>query len=88
MTTYNEIKRITGNNKTYAAAALSVLTETCWWITGVESEGIVYLKTQSNDWVAIPDVYYDEGTEFTTVNGKSVVLTSDSDYNYIAVEAE
>lgn len=87
MKTYTEIRKLTGNNKSYATAALNVLTETCWWITGDEGN-IVYLRTRDNDWVAIPDCYLDEGTEFYTTSGKTVVLTADADYNYIAVEAE
>ncbi len=83
---YNEIRRLTGNNKNYAAAALNTLTRTCWWIDGSEGN-IVYLRTTKNDWVAIPDAYADEGTEFTTVNGASVILT-DSGNGYIAIEAE
>lgn len=84
---YTEIRKITGNNKGYAAAALAKTIEECWWITGDEGN-IVYLRTKENDWVAIPDVYYDEGTEFTTVGGASVVLTSDKNYNYVGLVAE
>jgi hypothetical protein len=87
MTTYNEIRKITGNNKAYAAAALETLKATCWWVTGDESEAIVYLRTRDNDWVAIPDVYADEGAEFTTVRGASVILADDGS-NYMAIEAE
>ncbi len=84
---YTEIRRLTGNNKAFAAAALNTLIETCDWITGDE-DFIVYLRTTENDWVAIPDVYMDEGAEFTTVRGNSVILTSDkSGSNYIAIEA-
>lgn len=86
MTTYKEIRRLTGNNKGYAAAALETLKATCWWITGDEGF-IVYLRTPSNDWVAIPDVYAGEGAEFYTVGGASVILTDDGS-NYTAVEAE
>lgn len=88
MTTYNEIKRTTGNNKSYAAAALNTLTETCWWVASDASD-IVYMRTQENDWVAIPAVYCDEGVEFTTVSGASVIMTvSDKTFNYIAIEAK
>lgn len=87
MATYKAIKRITGNNKSYAEAALSTLIATCWWIDGSEGSDIIYLRTTSNDWVAVHAAYEDEGTEFTTVGGKSVCLTQDADCNYIAVEA-
>lgn len=90
--TYKEIKRITGNNKGYAEAAMNVLTETCWWVESNPTD-VIYLRSANNDWVAIPDAYTDEiGTEskpeFTTVLGKSVTLDCDKSYNYIAVEAE
>ena len=88
MNTYKEIKRITGNNKAYAAIALNRTITENDWITGSDDDAIVYLRNAENDWVAIPAHYYDEGTEFNTVNGKSVILTADSNYNYIAIEAE
>jgi hypothetical protein len=92
MTTYNEIRKITSNNKAYAAAAMQTLTETCWWVSEQPTE-VIYLRTRDNDWVAIPDAYSDEiGTgsepEFTTVRGKSVILSADDSGNYIAIEAE
>ncbi len=86
-TTYTEIRRLTGNNKGYAEAALNVLVETCDWITGSE-DNIVYLRNNQNDWVAILDVYADEGTEFTTVRGNSVVLTDGGLDGYSAMVAE
>ncbi len=88
MKTYKEIKRITGNNKVYAKMALDALTETCDWVASKGGSDIVYLRTTCNDWVAIPDVYEDEGAEFTTSRGASVILTHDADYHYIAVGAE
>lgn len=86
--TYTEIKRITGTNKVYAKMALDTLTETCWWIDGSEGN-IVYLRTRDNDWVAIPDVYCDEGTAFTTTRGNSVALLGGDGWgSYTATEAE
>ena len=85
--TYTEIRRLTGNNKGYAAAALAKLIETCDWIDGNEGMTVYLRDSKSNDWVAILDVYCNEGTEFTTVQGNSVILTDDGS-NYIAVEAE
>lgn len=88
MTTYTEIKRLTGNNKAFAAIALNVLTETCWWTNEWKCE-VIYLRNSENDWVAIPAAYEDEGVEFTTVNGASVILTADENtYKLIAVEVE
>lgn len=89
MTTYNEIKRITGNNKGYAAAALALTIAECDWITGAESDDILYLRTQDNDWVAIPSWYCDEDAEFNTVRGVSVKLVFNQDnWKTIAIEAE
>ena len=90
MQTYKEIKRLTGNNKGFAAAALATLTETCWWVEEKPSD-VIYLRTTDNDWVAIPDAYTDEidtgsAPEFYTTRGKSVTLSIDSNYNWIAVE--
>ena len=83
--TYKEIRKITGNNKSYAEAALETLKSTCDWITG--DEGMtVYLRSNDNDWVAILDVYCDEGTEFTSVRGNHVTLSYNSNSDYIAVE--
>lgn len=92
MTTYKEIRKLAGNNKNYAAAAMNVLTETCWWVAEKPTD-VIYLRTNDNDWVAIPDAYTDEidsgsQIEFTTVNGKSVYLSADASGNYIALEAE
>lgn len=91
MTTYTRIKRLTGNNKCYAEAAIAKLVETCDWIDAArDAEDIITLRhVGSNDWVAIHAAYEDEGTEFTTVGGKSVILTANTDtYEYIAVEVE
>lgn len=91
MTTYKEIRRITGNNKVYAEAALQTLTETCWWVAEKASD-VVYLRDSNNDWVAIPDAYTNEiginDIEFTTVNGKSVYLNDNGTSSYTAIEAE
>jgi len=86
MTTYTEIRKITGNNKAYAAAALALTIQENDWITADDTT-IVYLKSKSNDWVAIPDCYADEGAEFNTVGGVSVILT-DGGSGYVATEAE
>ncbi len=91
MTTYTRIKRLTGNNNGYAEVAIATLEETCWWIDAKrDAEDIIVLRhTTSNDWVAIPAAYEDEGTEFVTVHGKSVTLTANTDtYEYIAVTVE
>jgi len=94
MTTYKEIKRITGNNKGFAAAALTTLILTSPWVAG-QTYDVVYLRSADNDWVAIPDYYTDEiqnevqdGPMFTSTRGVTIVLGADADANYIAVEAE
>lgn len=90
MTTYKEIKRLTGNNKNYAEAAMNVLIETSPWVAEQPTD-VVYLRSNDNDWVAIPDAYTDEiginDIEFTTVSGKSVYLADSGTSNYIAREA-
>jgi hypothetical protein len=87
--TYKEIKRLTGNNIGYAAAALARTIEENDWITGAESDNIVYLRNSNNDWVAIPDYYCDEDSEFNTVRGVSVKLVLGQDtWKVTAVVAE
>ena len=87
--TYKQIKRLTGNNKGYAAAALARTIEENDWITGSEADEIVYLRNSNNDWVAIPEHYCDEDSEFNTVSGASVKLVfGQDDWKLTAVEAE
>jgi hypothetical protein len=85
--TYNEIKRITGNNIGYAAVALARTIEENDWITA--NDDIIYLRNAQNDWVAIPEAYTDEDSEFNTTRGVSVKLVFNQDnWKMIAVVAE
>lgn len=82
-----EIKRITGNNKTYAEMAFNITKLDCWWITDADAENIAYLRNATtNEWVAIPGVYVDEEVKcgFRTTHGNYVVLGGDDSGNYIA----
>ena len=74
MTTYTQIKRLSGNNIGYAENAIATLTETCWWIdaSDLDRHDIIFFRSRDNDWVAIPAAYEDEGTEFYTTRGALV----------------
>lgn len=92
--TYKEIKRLTGNNKGYAAMAHAAMIEDMDWLDG-QTFDTIYLRNADNDWVAIPDYYTDEISDdiqsnpmFTTMTGKVVCLGADDNANYIAVVSE
>jgi hypothetical protein len=84
-----EIKRITGNNKTYAEMAFTITKGDCWWIT--DATDVSYLRNATtNEWVAIPGAYADEEVKsgFRTTQGNYVVLGGDDSGNYIATTEE
>lgn len=86
MTTFTLIKKINKNNADYVQMAIEKLIETCDWVNA-DDNNILILKN-GHDFVAIPDAYENEGTEFWTTLDVLVVLTSDKHANYIAVTVE
>lgn len=87
MTIYTEISRNSRNNAAYVADAIALLVEDCDWVNATD-ENILVFTNKHGDFVAIPDIYYGEGTEFNTTKGASVTLEANAKGNYIAVVAE
>lgn len=87
MTSYTEISRNSRNHSAYVVDAIEILTSECDWVNASDSNILVFTN-KHGDFVAIPDIYYGEGTEFTTTKGNSVTLEADAKGNYIAVTAE
>lgn len=85
MTIYTEISRKSQSHAAYVADAIALLIEDCDWVNASD-DNILVFTNKHGDFVAIPDIYYGEGTEFNTTKGVSVILT-DKNGKYIAVEA-
>lgn len=87
MTIYTEISRNSRNHAAYVADAIAELVEACDWVSAID-ENILVFTDKHGDFVAIPDIYYGEGTEFYTIKGLIVTLEANSKGSYIAVVAE
>lgn len=73
----------------YIADAIDNLLSDMDWIT--TDDEILIFKGKSNghiDWVAIPAVYCDETTEFTTLRGATVRLDGDQRGEYVVSATE
>lgn len=71
-------KHISITNKAHAAYiadAIAALYADMDWLTADDMNDIRVYHTRT-DWVAIPAIYCDETTEFTTLNGLTVRLDS------------
>ncbi len=86
MATFTQVRKINKNNAAYVQMAIEKLIETCDWVKA--DDGNILILKNGCDFVAIPDVYENEGTEFYTTLGVAVTLTSDKRGNYIAVTVE
>jgi len=91
--TFKAISRTNRAHAAYIADALDALLSDMDWLDGSE-EIIVFKKNAATDlsahtdWVAIPAVYCDETTEFTTLRGTTVRLDSSKWGEYVVTEAE
>lgn len=91
-------KNISITNKTHAAYiadAIAALYADMDWLTADDLNMVrIYKKNAAKDlsthtdYVAIPDVYCDEGTEFTTLRGATVRLDSGKWGEEIITETE
>jgi hypothetical protein len=95
MTTYKEIKITNKAHAAYIADAVAALYNDMEWLTNDEMDQILVFKRNANadssihtDWVAIPAIYCDETTEFTTLRGASVRLDSSKWGEYVVTETE
>ena len=89
MTTYKNISRTNKAHAAYIADAVTALLSDMDWITA-DDEIEIFKGTNGTkiDWVAIPAVYCDETTEFTTLRGIAVRLDSSKWGEYIVTETE
>lgn len=90
MTNYKEISRNNKANAAYIKDAIEALYNDMDWLTANELDMVLVFKANAakdlsthTDYVAIPDVYCDETTEFTTLQGKTVRLDSSKWGEYI-----
>ncbi len=91
-------KQININNKAHAAYisdAIAALYNDMDWLTENEMDCILVFKKNAAkdlsthaDWVAIPDMYCDETTEFTTLRGATVRLDGSKWGEYVVTETE
>ena len=89
MTTYKAISIKNTAHAAYITDAVNALLNDMDWITR-DDEIIIFKGTEGTkiDWVAIPAVYCDETTEFTTLKGKTVRLDSSKWGDYVVTETE
>lgn len=89
MTTYKNISITNKTHAAYIADAVNALLNDMDWITA-DDEIEIFKGTDGTkiDWVAIPAVYCDETTEFTTLKGKMVRLDSSKWGEYVVTETE
>jgi hypothetical protein len=91
-------KQISTSNKAHAAYiadAITALFNDMDWLTENEMDQIIVFKKNAakdlsshTDWVAIPEMYCDETTEFTTLRGATVRLDSSKWGEYVVTEVE
>lgn len=89
MTTYKNISITNKAHAAYIADAVNALLNDMDWITA-DDEIEIFKGTDGTkiDWVAIPAVYCDETTTFTTLKGKTVRLDSSKWGEYVVTETE
>ncbi len=91
MTTYKQISRTNKAHAAYIADAIEALYADMDWLTSDDMDQVEIFKGTNGtkiDWVAIPAIYCDETTEFTTLKGITVRLDSSRWGEYIVTETE
>lgn len=87
MANFKEISRNSRNHSAYVADAIQILTSECDWVSA-DDQNILVFTDKHGDFVAIPDIYCDETTEFTTTKGNMVRLDSGKRGDYVVTVIE